>query len=56
MSMVINPSSEGSGATTPTTLQSDLTISDFTQMLFKQHLVVGSKSIIVGTAASLLSV
>lgn len=46
----------GCGATTPTTMQANLMISDYTQMLYRQHIIVGSRSIILGTDASLIGV
>lgn len=45
-----------SGATTPTGMQADLTVADHTQMLFRQHIVVGSRSIVLGIDASLIGV
>lgn len=44
------------GKSTPTTLQADLTLSNYTQMLFRQHMIVGSRNIIIGTDASLIGV
>lgn len=44
------------GATTPTIMQSNLSIADYTQMLFRQHIVIGSRSIIMGTGSSLIGV
>lgn len=41
---------------TPTTMQADLTIPDYTQMLARQRIVGGSFSIIGGVDASLIGV
>ena len=49
--------SSSSGApTTPTTMQGNLTLAPYTQMLFRQPITVGSHSIILGAGASLISV
>lgn len=48
--------SSGSGATTPTGMQANLTVAAHTQMLFRQHIIIGSFSIVLGTDASLIGV
>lgn len=44
------------GAGVPTTFAGDLTVSNDTQTLFKQHLIIGSNSIVIGTDASLIGI
>lgn len=45
-----------SGATTPTSMQANLTVASFTQMLFRQRIILGSFSAILGTDTSLIGV
>lgn len=40
----------------PTTMTSNLSIPDKSQSLFRQHIIIGSNSIIIGINASLVGV
>lgn len=46
----------GSSAGVPTTMQGNFSVAAHTQQTYRQHIVAGSFSIIIGSDASLISV
>lgn len=56
MTQIYNPAANSSGSTTPTTMQPSFAVADHTQMLFRQHIIVGSNTVVIGTDASLIGV